>query len=206
MPLTFQHRRGTTGQDWSLTSAEVRLFSCCRPAPPALFSHPTLAVIRATASQVAEVLSRPSPAEGWGLGLGGPSDLHLRTPSLTSPSQQNPGDPGGSKPPHSPPRAPRLRRDRQVKEASPWVCPVCPFPLPAAQLCPGLRGLYCFFLICPDGRHAQLPGPLCGASSSLKPHTGGVGPSCPSLVPASLWPGHQLQPVPAACPVTRPAP
>ena len=92
-----------------------------------------------------------------------------------------------------------------MKEPSPWVCPVCPFPLPAAQLCPGLRGLYCFFLICPDGMPTFQD--LCvGHPLAVKPHRGGVGPARPSLVPAPLWPGHQLQPVPAACPVTRPAP
>ena len=88
-----------------------------------------------------------------------------------------------------------------MKEPSPWVCPVCPFPLRfplpfpllAAQFCPGLRGLYCFFLICPDGMPTFQD--LCmGHPLAVKPQRGGVGPARPSLVPAPLWPGHQLQP------------
>ena len=207
MPLTSQQRHGTTGQDGSLDgptpcSAEVRLAAClpALPAPLALFSRPRLAVIKATASQVTEVLSGPSPKEGLGQGLGGPSNLHLRTPSPTS-DRPFPAGSWGLRWQLSPslPTSSSPAMEGQVKKRVPGGAPS---EQSLCRSCLGLGGLYCFFLICLDCRpHFQ---DRCVGHPALKPYGGGVGPARPSLVPAPLWPPTPAGP--AACPVTRSAP
>lgn len=81
--------------------------------------------------------------------------------------------------PSLPASSPQAAEGQTGERSESLAVPCLPFPLPAAQLCPGLRGLYCFFLICPDGRHAQLPGPLCGASSSREAPQGRGRPFLP---------------------------
>lgn len=186
MPLTSQQRHGTTGHDGALDgptpcSAEVRLAAClpALPAPLALFSRPRLAVIKATASQVAEVLSGPSPKEGLGQGLGGPSNLHLRTPAPTSdPDRPFPAGSWGLRWQLSPslPTSSSPAMEGQVKKRVPGGAPS---DQSLCQSCLGLGDLYCFFLICLDCR-PQFQDHCVGHPVALKPY-GGRGRPYPPL-------------------------
>lgn len=82
-----------------------------------------------------------------------------------------------------------------MKEASPWLCPVC---RSLCRLHSSAQGYEVSIASSSFARTDGMPNcqDLCvGHPLAVKPHRGGVGPSCPSLVPAPLWPGHQLQPV-----------
>ena len=190
-PLTSQHRCGTVGQDRSLNgsrpcSAQVRLDFQPPPCPSSPLLPPHTGRHQSRCQPGSRSTKLPKPCGRVGAGSRGPIRSPLEDPF---PDQPFSADSWG----------PRWQLSPLIPHLQLPGCRGSARSLCRLTALPGaMRSLVLLPYL--PGRPAPLPGPLRGASSSREAPQGWGRPCPPPPLPAPLWPGHQLQPVPAALP------